>query len=119
MSKNQPVRRQVERILPRVPNLARVLLHASILFVVALFPCSPSSSGLFTGTESEAPMDEDGSSQEEAITVQARSRVRHIQFGLPAVLSPPCGLSLKTTGEAGVPLSGHRLSSHLLAPLRC
>jgi hypothetical protein len=119
MSKRWLASRLGKRVSPSTAFFARVLLHAAILFVVALLPCSPSSFGLSTGTESEAPMDEDGSSEEEAITVQARSRVRRIQFGLPALLPPPCGLSFKTTGNAGDPPSGHRLSSHLLAPLRC
>ena len=83
------------------------------------FPCATPSFGLLNVTESEAPVDQDESSEEEAISVQARTRVGRDQPGLRLLVPVHGGLSLATASIASLPHSGHRLSNNLLAPLRC
>ena len=74
MSKNLPRSLQAKLALPRLAFLARAVVHIAVLLVVALFPSATPSFGLFTATEFEAPMDQDESSEEEAISVLARTR---------------------------------------------
>lgn len=119
MSKNRPTRLRAKHALPRVAIFARVLLHSSVLFVVALFPCATPSFGLLNATESEAPVDQDESSEEEAINVQARTRVGRDQPGFRRLGPVHGGLKVATVNITSLPHSGHRLSNHLLAPLRC
>ena len=110
---------QAKRALPRMAFFARVLLHSSVLFVMALFPCATPSFVLLTETESEAPVNQEELSEEEAISVQARTRVGRDQPASPLLGAVRGGLSLATASIAGVPHSGHRLPNNLLAPLRC
>ncbi len=108
MSKKTPTSLQAKHALASVAFFARVLLHSSALFLVALFPCTPPSFALLNATESEAPVDQDESSEEEAISVQARTRVGRNQPGPPLLVPLPGGVSLATASIAGVPYSGHR-----------
>jgi len=119
VSKNTPISLRAKHALPRVEFLARVLLHSSVLFVVALFPCATPSFGLLNVTESEAPVDQDESSEKEAISVQARTRVGGDQPDSPLLVPMRGGLSLAVASIASVPNSGHRLPNNLLVPLRC
>ena len=119
MSKKTPTSLQAKHAFPRGAFFARVLLQASVLFVVALFPCATPSFGLLTVAESEAPVDQDESSEEEAISVQARTRVGRNRPGSPLLVPVRDGLNLATASIAVVPHSGHRLPNNLLAPLRC
>jgi hypothetical protein len=119
MSRKTPTSLQAKHALASVAFFARVLLHSSVLFVVALFPCTEPGIGLLNSTESEAPVDQDESSEEEAISEQARTGVGRDQPGSPLPVPVRVGLSLTTVGIARVPNSGHRLPNNLLAPLRC
>jgi hypothetical protein len=123
-TKETPTSLRAKRSLSSVAFVARVLLHSFVLFVVVLFPCAAPSFGLFNLTESEAPVEEDESSEEEVTKVQARIRVARIrvardQPGLPFLVPMRGRLNLATASMAGVPHSGHRLPNSLLAPLRC
>jgi len=109
----------VKRFLPRMAFSARVALHVSVLFVVALFPSSTPGLGQHDLTESAAPVEQDESSEEAAIRVQVRTRFGRDELGLPLSASLPGGPSLPTTGTSRAPQAGHRLPNHLLAPLRC
>lgn len=119
MSKNWPTSLQAKYVARRVAFFARILLHSSVLFVLALFPCATPSFGLLTETESEAPVDQDESSEKEATGVQARTRVGHNELGSRLVVSVRGGSSLTAVNIAVVPHSGHRLPNNLLVPLRC
>jgi len=81
MSKSTPTSLQAKHALPRVATFARVLMHSSVLFVVALFLCATPGLGLLNVPESEAPVDQDESPEEEAISVQAPTRVGRGQLG--------------------------------------
>ena len=119
MSKCRSTTLLAKHALPRAAFFSRILLHSCVLFVVVLFSCTAPGLGLLAVTGSEAPVDQDESSEEEAISVQARARVVRDQPGSPLLVPVRGGLSLATSGVAGVPHSGHRLPNHLLSPLRC
>ena len=119
MSKHAPTLFQTHRALPRAAFLARALLHAAVLLVMSVFPCTPPGLELLNVAESEAPFDQDQSSEEEAISVHARARVGRGQPGWPLLVPVRGGLSLVTAEVATAPRSGHRLPNDLLAPLRC
>ena len=120
MSNETPRLFQVKRLFPRMAFSARVALHSSVLFVVALFPCAESSIGLLHLTESETPVDRDESSDEAANSVQVRTRVRRNRQrpGSSLLVTVHGGQSLPTAGIARTPQSGHRLPNNLMAPLR-
>lgn len=108
----------MKRVISRVACLTRVFVHWSALFVVALFPCATLSAGLLNVTESEAPLDVGESSEEIAISVQRRIRVRRGRSGLPLRMQMRGGSTLATDRVVRVPHAGHRLPNNLLAPLR-
>ena len=118
MSKKTPTSLQAKHVLASVALFARDWLHSSVLFAVALLPCTTPSFGMLNSTEFEAPVDQHESSAEEAISVQARTRVGRDQPGSPLLVPVRGGLSLATASIAVVPHSGHRLPNNLLAPLR-
>lgn len=89
------------------------------MLVAAFFPCAASSFGLLNVVESEAPFDQDESSQENAISVQIRTRAGRDQPGLQLPAPVRASLNVATASIAAVPHSGHRLPNNLLAPLRC
>ncbi|MDA1051184.1 MAG: hypothetical protein O3C40_11985 [Planctomycetota bacterium] len=119
MSKKTQTSFQAKHALARVAFFARVLLHSSMLFVVALFPCATPGMGLVNVTESEAPADQDESSAKEAISLQCRTRVVRNQPSSSFVVPMRSGLGLAAAKIAGHLHTGHRLSNNLLAPLRC
>jgi hypothetical protein len=96
----------------------RVLMHAAVLFVVAIFPCTSSTQGSRTVTESEAPVDQDETSQERDISLQDGTRVRCKQLSVALPVPNRIGL-LVSVRTAGASRSGHCLPNGLLAPLRC
>jgi len=110
---------QAKHAIPRVAFFARVLAHAAVLFVAALFPCTALSLGLPNVTESESPAGPDEPSEEEAVCLQARSRVARSQPSSPLLVPVRVGFRRAAARPASVPHSGHRLPNHLLAPLRC
>lgn len=119
MINKTPTLLQARHALSRVAFSTRVALHFSVLFVLALFPCHTPSVGLLDLTESEAPLDQDESSEEAAVGVQARTHIRRRQAGFSLLVPVRGGLSLSTAGTANIPHSGHRLPNNLMAPLRC
>ena len=119
MSKKIRISLQANLALPRLAFLARVVLHVAVLFVVGLFPSATPGFGLLAATEFEAPMDQDESSGEEAISVLARTRARREQPGSLLLAPVRCGTNLSAASRVDVPRSGHRLPNNLLAPLRC
>jgi hypothetical protein len=119
MSKKSPTSLQAKHALPWVAFFARVLLHSSVLLVGALFPCATPTLGLLTVAESEAPVDEDESSEELAISVRDRTRVDRDPPGSPLLGPVRGGLSLAPSSTASVTNSGHRLPNNQLAPLLC
>ena len=98
---------------------AQLALHLLLLFIVALFTCSTPCITSWDLTESESPAEQEQTSQESVINQQARARVR---LSLPKMPLPVSlqqrGLTLNTQAAIAPP-SGHRLSNHLMAPLRC
>ncbi len=119
MSKITPISLQAKHAIRKVALLASVLLHCSVFFVVALFPCAAPSLGLVNVTESEAPADQDESSAKEAISLQSRARIVRNQPGSPLLVPDRGGLNLATVKISGHTYFGHRLANNLLAPLRC
>lgn len=120
VSKNSTMSLQARYALRRVALLARVLLHCSVVFVLALCPCATPSLGLINVAESEAPADQDESSlTKEAISSQCRAGVVRNQSSSPFAAPLRGGVSLAAAKIAGHPHTGHRLSNNLLAPLRC
>jgi hypothetical protein len=105
--------------LPRVAFLARVVLHACVLLVVTLLPCTTLCLGLPNVTESESPAGPDELSEEKAVCLQVRTRVVRNQPSSPLQVPVRGGFSRVTSRLASLPHSGHRLPNHLLAPLRC
>ncbi len=81
MRKKTPTSLQAKHAFPCVAFFLRALLHFALFFVVASFPCGRPSFGLVNVTESEAPVEQDESSEEEAFSVQARSRVARYSAG--------------------------------------
>ena len=97
----------------------RFLLQAYVLLVVACFPSATPSLLLLPATESEAPVEQEASPEEAALAEQTRTRVARDQLSrrLPVPLRV-----IRANGPSRLtilPPSGHRISNHLLAPLRC
>ncbi len=97
----------------------RLLLHAVVLFVVAIFPCAAPTLGSRTVTESEKPVDQDETSQEKDVNLQARTRVGGRQRGVPLLVPGGSRPSVSAQVMVRASRSGHRLPNNLLAPLRC
>ena len=108
---------QAKHMLPRVAIFSLVV-HASVFFAVALLPCASLSFGLREATESEAPVEREGSPEEVAIYAQSRMRVVRSHASIRLLVTLRTRLKLSTS-SASVARSGHRLPNHLLAPLRC
>lgn len=109
---------QTRQFLPCLAFATRVSLHAAVMLVVAIFPCATPSLALRPATESEAPVDQDETSQEQDFSLQAKPRIGRRQTGVP--LQVPVHISLRVSHEAvRATMPGHRLPNNLLAPLRC
>ena len=93
-------------------------MQAFVLILAALFSGGASNFQSMQLTESESPVHEDESSEEEAVSVQARTRVYGNPPGVLSMITRHGDLS-HSTGTASTARSGHRLPNNLMAPLRC
>jgi hypothetical protein len=117
MRNTSPTFLPTKHMLPRVAIFSLVV-HSSVFFAVALFPCATLNFGPREVTESEAPVEREASSEEVAISAQSRTRVVRSHAGMRLLVTLRIRLNLSTS-TAGIARSGHRLPNHLLAPLRC
>lgn len=107
---------------PRRPNWLRAMLHTLLLLNVAfLLGGAPTVSRAFESGESEAPAEEQESSQETEAAIQTlRCETRRSGCGKTVLLPPDRNGDRQ--GGSTCPRRftlGHRLANGLLAPLRC
>jgi len=120
MSDYKRISTQVKRDSPHAVWLACAFLHSGVLIIAALFSCGIIPClGLLPVTESEAPVDQDESSEEAASSARVRTHFSRTPSSLPLVVSLSGGINFATTRIFRVPDRGHRLHNNLLAPLRC
>jgi hypothetical protein len=97
-----------------------VALRCLLLAGVILLPGAITSIGLQRClSECEAPFDKAESSEAAVLRVQSHTRRRHPDPGTQVLIVDACATTLRWVGDLDrAAPAGHRLTNHLLAPLR-
>jgi len=109
---------RVKHALPRVLFSAPVALRFLLVLAISLFTCATPSIGQRELVESEAPLQEEHSNEEAAVSERALAGFPQNQLGF-RLLVPLQNSQSRLARVDNSPKSGHRLSNHLMAPLRC
>jgi hypothetical protein len=109
-------------LLSQVANAARGTLRFFLLIGVLLGSSLGLAPGVASGTstEAKAPLEEIELDKEAVICLRHQTNLRRHSCHLSSLISTPqhpCSSS--SANNIRTPRSGHRLSNHLMAPLRC